>query len=309
MEGKQSLVLRGALAGVFAALIASGLYFTGIFESLEYQLYDADFRMNAKGEAPAEIVIVAIDEPSLKRLGSWPWPRAYHAEVLRQIRARGAKVIGMDIGFYEPDRIEPMNDQELAAATREAGNVVLPVILEKFTRDGVEMIKVMENLPEVTEAAAGVGHAHIESSADGIARKVHLAYRTGGETYWGMSLEILKRYLGLPDAALRELRPGVLGVGEIEIPVNADPHSGAPGEGRIAIDYEMHIAFAGDRETFRSIPAHEVIAGNLPPDYFAGKIVLYGGKAAGLYDDHMTPFSQERAPMAGVEIQANVIDA
>ncbi len=297
------------LAGVVAALIASGLYFSGVFESLEYQLYDRNFRMSAAPKAPEEIVIVAVDEPSLRRLGSWPWPRAFHAEAIRQMKARGAKVIGVDIGFYEPDRLDPVNDEELAAATREAGNVVYPVVVEKFQRDGEQRIKVMETLPALAEGAAGIGHAHIESGADGIARKVHLAYKTAEKTYWGMNLEILKVYLGLPDGAIRELSPGVLGFGDIEIPVTSDPESRKPGEGRIAIDYEMHISYAGDRETFEYIPAHEVIEGNIPANRFAGKIVLYGGKAAGLYDQHMTPYSDERAPMPGVEIQANVIDA
>ncbi len=301
--------MRGVLAGVVAALIASGLYFSGVFESLEYQLYDRDFRMSETRKAPAEIVIVAIDEPSLRRLGSWPWPRAFHAEAIRQMKAAGAKVIGVDIGFYEPDRLDPVNDEELAAATREAGNVVYPVVVEKFQRDGEQRIKIMEILPALAEGAAGIGHAHIESGADGIARKVHLAYKTAGKTYWGLNLEVLKVYLDLPEGDIRELRPGVLGLGDIEIPVTSDPESRQPGEGRIAIDYEMHIAYVGERETFAYIPAHEVIEGNLPANHFAGKIVLYGGKAAGLYDQHMTPFSDERALMPGVEIQANVIDA
>jgi CHASE2 domain-containing sensor protein len=128
--------MRGVLAGAVAALIASGLYFSGVFESLEYQLYDRDFRMGPRQEAPAEIVIVAVDEPSLRRLGSWPWPRAFHAEAVRQMKANGAKVIGMDIGFYEPDRLDPVNDEELAAATREAGNVIYPVVLEQFQQNG-----------------------------------------------------------------------------------------------------------------------------------------------------------------------------
>jgi two-component system phosphate regulon sensor histidine kinase PhoR len=309
VDDKKSLALRGVLAGAVAALIACGLYFAGVFESLEYQLYDRDFRIGPARSAPPEVVIVAIDEPSLRRLGSWPWPRAYHAEAIRQFQAKGAKVIGVDIGFYEPDRLDPTNDEELAAATREAGNVVYPVVLEEFQQDGESIIKVMETLPALADSAAGIGHAHIESSSDGIARKVHLAYRTPRRTYWGMSLEMLKVYLGLKEEDIRELRPGILGVGDIEVPVLSDPDSRDASSDRIRIDYEMHIAYVGDRETFEYLPAHEVIEGKVPANHFAGKIVLYGGKALGLYDHHMTPFSQERNPMPGVEIQANVIDA
>ena len=75
------------------------------------------------------------------------------------------------------------------------------------------------------------------------------------------------------------------------------------------IDYEMNIPFAGDQETFEYISANDVIDGKVPANYFDGKIVLYGGNAAGLFDMHMTPFSLDRSPTAGVEIQANVINA
>ncbi|HEY7820906.1 MAG TPA: CHASE2 domain-containing protein, partial [Vicinamibacteria bacterium] len=194
------------------------------------------------------------------------------------------------------------------AATREAGNVVFPVVLEQFQQDGESIVKVMETLPALAEGAAGIGHAHIESGRDGVARKVHLAYKTPERTYWGLNVEILKVYLGLRPEDVREFSPGVLALGDIRIPVLSDPDSDEASD-RIRINYEMNIAYLGDRETFEYIPAHKVIEGSLPPNHFAGKIVLYGGKAAGLYDDHATPFSRERTPMPGVEIQANVIDA
>jgi two-component system phosphate regulon sensor histidine kinase PhoR len=301
--------LRGVLAGTVAALISGGLYFSGVFEGLEYQLYDADFRMGLQQSTPEEVVIVAVDQPSLTRLGSWPWPRAYHAEAIRQIRLNGAKVIGVDMGFFEPDRREPENDEELTAATREAGNVIFPIILEQVEQEGERRIIVTEPIPGLKAAAAGLGHAHIEQSTDGIVRKVHLAYKTQGRVFWGLNLEVLRKYLDLDEGAVREVRPGVLAIGSREIPVVSDPESREANSDRVLIDYEMHIAYAGDKETFEYISAHDVIDGNVPANHFAGKIVLYGGKAAGLFDAHMTPFSLDRRPMPGVEIQAHVIDA
>jgi two-component system phosphate regulon sensor histidine kinase PhoR len=309
VQAKKAIALRGLLAGAIAALISGGLYVSGTFEGLEYQLYDADFRMGLRRTTPTEVVIVAVDQPSLTRLGSWPWPRAYHAEAIRQIHRRGAKVIGVDMGFFEPDRREPENDLELTAATREAGNVILPIILEQVEQEGERRIIVTEPIPELKAAAAGLGHAHIEQSIDGVVRKVHLAYKTEGRVYWGLNLEVLRKYLDLPEDAVREARPGVLAVGDREIPVLSDPESRQAASDRVLIDYEMHIAYAGDKETFEYISAHDVIEGNVPADHFAGKIVLYGGKAAGLFDAHMTPFSLDRRPMPGVEIQAHVIDA
>ena len=137
MQDSKALALRGLIAGAVAALIACTLYFFQVFEALEYQLYDRNIRSSASRHAPSNIVIVAIDQPSLARLGSWPWPRAFHAEVLREIHRNGAKVIGVDIGFFEPDRREPDNDAQLVEATREAGSVIYPVIMEGIVEDGV----------------------------------------------------------------------------------------------------------------------------------------------------------------------------
>ena len=308
MQDSKNLVLRGLIAGAIAAVIACTLYFFQVFEALEYQLYDRNIRMNER-PAPSNIVIVAIDQPSLRRLGSWPWPRAFHAEVLRQVSANGAKVIGVDIGFFEPDRREPDNDIQLAQATREAGNVIFPVIMERIVDSGEAQLVSFEPLPKLKEAAAGTGHAHIEQSKDGIVRRVHLAYRTPERTYWGMNLEILKVYLGVPDDAIRETSPGVLSIGDIEIPVAAAPESAEALDDIFVIDYEMNIPYFGNQGAFEYLSAHEVIDGRVPANYFDGKIVLYGGNAAGLFDTHMTPFSLDRSPTPGVEIQASVMAA
>ena len=308
MQDSKALVLRGLIAGAIAAVIACTLYFFQVFEALEYQLYDQNIRMNER-PAPGNIVIVAIDQPSLQRLGSWPWPRAFHAEILRQVSANGAKVIGVDIGFFEPDRREPDNDVQLAQATREAGNVIFPVIMERIVDSGEARLVSFEPLPELKEAAAGIGHAHIEQNKDGIVRRVHLAYTTPERTYWGINLEILKLYLDVPDDAIRETSPAVLSIGDIEIPVTSAPESAEALDDVFVIDYEMNIPYFGNQGTFEYISAHEVIDGRVPANYFDGKIVLYGGNAAGLFDTHMTPFSLDRSPTAGVEIQASVIAA
>ncbi|MGO7718855.1 CHASE2 domain-containing protein, partial [Rhizobium johnstonii] len=52
---------------------------------------------------PGGPVIVAIEEPSLADINAqWPWPRSLHAELISQMRAAGARVIGFDIIMAEP---------------------------------------------------------------------------------------------------------------------------------------------------------------------------------------------------------------
>jgi adenylate cyclase len=53
------------------------------------------------------VVIVDIDEASLKAIGQWPWPRTTVADLVTQITQLGAVAIGFDIIFPEPDRMSP----------------------------------------------------------------------------------------------------------------------------------------------------------------------------------------------------------
>lgn len=53
------------------------------------------------------VVIVDIDEASLKAIGQWPWPRTTVADLIKQITEFGAVAIGFDIIFAEPDRMSP----------------------------------------------------------------------------------------------------------------------------------------------------------------------------------------------------------
>jgi two-component system phosphate regulon sensor histidine kinase PhoR len=309
VEAKKQFRFQGLIAGAAAGILSAGLFLFQIFEAVEYQLYDMNFsQIQGSETAPEEIVIVAIDQASVVKLGRWPWPRLYHAEIIRQIAQNGAKVIMVDIGFFEPDREMPANDVALIEATQGAGNVIYPVIIEKVTRGGEEFLVRTEPLPSLKEGAAALGHAHIEQGKDGIVRKIYLSEKMGDEAAWGMGLEALRLYLDIPPDGLRRIGPGRLSLGDIEIPVIEAPPSAMASEAQILHNYEMNISFTGDQGTFEYIPAHRLIDGDVPADYFKGKLVLYGGTAAGLWDSHMTPFSQARAPMPGVEVQANVIN-
>lgn len=58
-------------------------------------------------DMPARPVIIDIDEEALEAYGQWPWPRTVMAQLVENLRAYGAMVIGFDIVFAEPDRTSP----------------------------------------------------------------------------------------------------------------------------------------------------------------------------------------------------------
>jgi len=63
----------------------------------------------AQRKAPEDtpVVIVDIDEHSLKQIGQWPWPRTVLAQLLDKLGKAGAAVIAFDVLFSEPDRTSP----------------------------------------------------------------------------------------------------------------------------------------------------------------------------------------------------------
>lgn len=88
--------LPGGLAA--ALVIAVGRFVApDSAHTLETGLYDRVVRARSKPPA-TEVVIVAIDNESIERLGAWPWPRHVHANLLERLTEAGADVVA----FVEP---------------------------------------------------------------------------------------------------------------------------------------------------------------------------------------------------------------
>jgi adenylate cyclase len=94
--------LKITLSIVILALI---LFFVDVAFLRFMELKALDLRMVSRGNVASggETVIVAIDEKSLSELGRWPWPRTVMARLVDRLKAYGAKAIGFDVIFSEPD--------------------------------------------------------------------------------------------------------------------------------------------------------------------------------------------------------------
>ncbi|MBY3142236.1 CHASE2 domain-containing protein [Rhizobium laguerreae] len=136
---------------------------------LELRSFDYLSTVDDPRPPPGGPVIVAIDEPSLADINAqWPWPRSLHAELISQLRAAGARVIGFDIIMAEPSN--PDND---AAITKAVGpDTVLAgdeTLIE--TPQASQLIRATP-LPQLTEAGAVTGIASVELSGDGTFRRI-----------------------------------------------------------------------------------------------------------------------------------------
>jgi len=77
-----------------------------LYYPLELKTYDLRVLLRTRTYEHDKIVIVDIDDYSIKKLGRFHnWPRYYYASVINYLNTEKAKVIGMDILFPEADSL------------------------------------------------------------------------------------------------------------------------------------------------------------------------------------------------------------
>ena len=75
-----------------------------IFNLFELKTYDQRLKWRGKRDTSGKVIAAVIDEKSLDKEGMWPWPRRKMADLVDRLSDDGAKVIGMDVFFTEPDK-------------------------------------------------------------------------------------------------------------------------------------------------------------------------------------------------------------
>ena len=109
------------MLGVFLTLLVAGTQFSSgyarqLLDRLDLLIYDLRFNLllpySHKTAAAQRIVIIDIDERSLKEVGHWPWSRKTVAELVDKLAAAGVVSITFDVVFSEP---EPNMATEIAA--------------------------------------------------------------------------------------------------------------------------------------------------------------------------------------------------
>jgi adenylate cyclase len=108
----------------------TGQYNIPYVDQVEKLLYDTRVRLSAPGGVDDRIVIVAIDEDSLERLGHWPFTREKFAVLMNNLFAYGAAVVAFDVLFAERD--EGADIEILRQLGAEAGDEAFMQRLDEF---------------------------------------------------------------------------------------------------------------------------------------------------------------------------------
>ncbi len=117
---------------IFVAIALAIVLSSGWHGTLRNALTDLRFAWVAR-QATGDIIVIAIDAPSIEKIGVWPWPRRHHADLLRQLEMAGVRDIVFDVDFSAPS--DAASDREFAEALQSAGG---SVILPSFQQPGAE---------------------------------------------------------------------------------------------------------------------------------------------------------------------------
>ena len=240
------------------------------FERADNWLYDTGLAWSTRAPS-SDIVIVAIDEQSLARLGRWPWSRQRLAALVEQLHAAGAGPLLLDAILSEPQHDDPAADRRLAAAIAAHGRVVLPVFMPGAGSNAVLP------LPQFARWAR-LGHAQALVDRDGVSRRYLVWEASAAASY--------------PHVAALLLPPSL------------DPPPPAP-TGR----QDTLVPYSGPAGHYLRVSAADLLEGRVPQGVLRGKTILFGATATGLGDNLVTPLAAVNGTMPGVEFVANVLDA
>ncbi len=292
---------RPWLFGIGVGICFMLVYLSGLLELPEVRTLDLRFDLRGPRRPEFPIVLVTADDDSLAEMDrQWPWPRSYHARLIRQIAKGNPLAIGVDILF--PEASQASEDRDLAQAIREAGHVVLGSTLRTIATPmsgGITQVRdiVEPPIPIIREGAAAVGFVDLERDKASVVHSVVLVRAFAGQTQVAFTkrlFDIVAKSLGREGSSAARLR-------------------------------RAWIDFLGPSGTFPTYPYYQVYRGELDPKTFEGKVVLIGVSALSLHDRHPAPFAgaswlptaaqaglrrtgdPEANLMPGIEIQANAL--
>lgn len=332
-------LLVSAAAAILPAVLAPSRV-AGIEEIVS----DSFWRLGASSKAERRVVLVDIDEKSLRALGPWPWPRSTMSELSDKLSAAGAAVQAYDIIFSDS---RPGDDSLAAAWARAAAPVVGAQLFS--IEPGVESSSgVLSGFvstpgcpqfaprsfgfyglaPELLAARSALGHITPRVADDGVIRHLPALICHDGRAYPTLALTTLWQLAqpAVGAAAAPAFAPA---------PAGTDTHAGADWAWHSASTAEHHpflpglapaawltsrslpglavpldkrgdirVPYGLQREAFTAVSAVDLLQGRADPALLRGAVALIGATAFGLGDTVATPHG---AVSSGLEVHTQML--
>jgi adenylate cyclase len=328
-------VARGLALLLLIALAALRVTNPLPLQELRVRVFDLYQVLHPREATQRPVVIIDIDEKSLKSVGQWPWPRTRVADLITRLTDMGALVIAFDVVFAEPDRMSPgiaadtYRDLDEATRTKLRALPSNDEILANAFRNS-HVVLGESGLPFAVAQQPGaqlpVGIATLGGDVrpyllnfPGLLRNVPTLEQTAsGHGLFTIRAErdgivrrvpIVMQAQGtiMPSLTLEMLR---VVSGSSTVLIRSD-HAGVqsaavPGfviptdrNGQLWIHFAPH-------DLARFVSAADVLDGRVPADRIARRLVLIGTSAVGLLDSKTTPIDPV---MPGVEVHAQVLES
>jgi adenylate cyclase len=301
-------------------------------ERFRFAVFDAYQRLFPLPRTNSPVVIVGIDEPALRELGQWPWPRTRMAELIRRLEEGKAGSIGLDIFFPEPDRFSPASAANFPGIPTDVAKWLMSLPTNDFVLSQaiaastvVLGVQVDEDDPDPRFARPPPRSDPVRFFAErelpirryrdhtGNLAIFDEAARSRGLINSGSAASVVRRAPLI--ARLGDAYYGSLGLESLRALTGGKRTIRDLGQGLIEIDIDGYKAIAQDdgtawirfgrHDNARFVSALDVMLGKLDPDTFDGRVVLVGITGLGLLDYKITPLGEQ---VPGVEIHAQVIE-
>lgn len=78
-------LLKAAIIGLISSIVIAPITLIKLYKALELRLYDQRLKLRPLQPVTDKIVIIAIDDESIKTLGRWPWTGDRHAALVETL--------------------------------------------------------------------------------------------------------------------------------------------------------------------------------------------------------------------------------
>lgn len=259
------------------------------------------------------LVLAAIDDESLTRVGRWPWTRTEWVKVIQKIQHFGAKIIAFDVFFSEPEKACNAASPDIALAqaikdfqTRPGFKIILPYslinypneqsykeipdtlynfIMDTKQAEGINLSPKFVSgavfpIPILANTEAPLGHIEADTDADGIFR--HYPVLANVDTLYFPSFSLLAYQIYTGDNTVLEM----LSIGDATLKLNT---------GKLKLNYkgEAKVRWLGDSTHFPQASIYDILQADKNDEnfhkLFKDKIVFVGSTAFGAHDLRHTP--------------------
>ena len=264
------------------------------------------------------LVLAAIDDESLNKLGRWPWSRTKHIELINRLNGFGAKVVAFDVFFSEPEIAcnAESPDIQFANTIKEFESnpekkIILPYSVARKEDDTVDEEKFFKEPPDqlmmnymmdatinagsdlrehiiekkvfpvevLTNTETGLAHIEAQADVDGVFRHYPVVTNVGSLYFPSFSLLAYEKFTGKKTKV-------VSNPGESYLQTE---------KGKLYVNYngEAKVRWLGGLDHFPQVSIYNIFKSS-PDDpemkkIFKDKLVFVGSTAFGANDLRNTP--------------------